>query len=486
MSSLSEKVGLREALTAYYRDIMVEIERFLRNFLKNYNVTAITPQIYDMFIQDYKEKREDEEEKISRIYVPLLYFLLYEVEAEKETMSLISHILNNYDLKNVDIFFITGLLSPKFSETNEEKLELIEQANEMISTLHQGEIPTSVLVYYLLVRGNVLWELSAFSSAALAFQTAIDTMLATNTIVESASDACFKVGQYYNLIGDLPSASKYFELGLNFARAEQLTEKMETLRELAFQCYVGSASTMAHAARAHAWAHEHKQGAEFIIKGAYYIAKAGSLDVTKLKNQQITDLLILLIEISRYLRSEKLHENKITELLNSLLSETNIERLQAIVLQLITVTKRLNKPEPYYLLLVHETGAPIFSYAFQQGDIPVHMGNSVEDPSDKDLLYSSLLSAISTAMSSASGNKEEIKVIDQGDVVIIIERGVHLTAYLFANRNAFELREALAGFIAKFEHLNKNTLENFRGDLSSMDSKGPLLTHFKEYLLDSF
>ena len=484
MSSLSEKVGLREALTAYYRGLMVEAERFLRDYFENEEVRKLTPEIFEKLVSEFTKGKEEGEN--NRIHVPILYYLLYEVDAEKEPMELINHVLEKCELRNVDVFFITGLLSPPFSDTNEERLELIEQANEMIATLHQGEIPTAVIVYYLLVRGNVLWELSAFSSAAIAFQTAIDTMLATNTIVESASDACFKVGQYFNLIGDLPNASKYFELGLNFARAEQLNEKMETLRELAFQCYIGAANTMAHAARAHAWTHEHKQGAEFILKGAYYIAKAGSLDITKLKSQQITDLLILLIEVGRYIRSESLQENKIIEHLNNLLSEVNFERLQSIILQLITITKKLSKPEPYYLLVVHETGAPIFSYAFQQGEIPLHMSNAVEDPSDKDLLYSSLLSAISTAMSSASGNKEELKVIDQGDVVIIIERGVYLTAYLFANRNAFELREALAGFISKFEHINKAMLENFRGDLSSMDARGPLLNHFKEYMMDAF
>ncbi len=479
----SEKIGLREALSSYYRGVMHDVGRVLGAILGEKQYESLDQNSFRELFFEVNTRLSSENSSGS--FVPFLYYILFESDLVKDNQEALDYIfccLEEFSIRLVDQFFIQGIISPHFISSTEEQLEMIERANEMIGNLAQEELPTPVLVHYLLTRGNVFWELSAFSSAVTAFQTAIDTMLATNTIVEGASDACFKVGQYYNLTGDLPNASRHFELGMSFAKAELLDEKRATLRELAFQCYLGAAHTMAHAARAHMWAHEYKQGVDFVVNATYYLSKAVGLDVSKARVPEVTDLLILIIEISRNLRSEKLQESKLIDLLSDFLTQQNPERLEDVVNQLISITRRMNKPEPHYLLLVHDSGAPIFSYAFQQSEITNQMSQSVQDPSDKDLLYSSLLSAISTAMSSASGNKEEIKVIDQGKVAILVEPGVNVTAYLFADRNTQELREALAGFVSTFEHMNAAQLKSFKGDLSKMDCRSPLIKYFKPYV----
>ncbi len=116
------------------------------------------------------------------------------------------------------------------------------------------------------------------------------------------------------------------------------------------------------------------------------------------------------------------------------------------------------KVEKQNLYVMYTDGRDVFNYAFVEED-----PESQTDPA----LISGMFSAITSFIQETTQSKQFLKVIDHGDISILIEYGKYIFSALFVKgKQSSEVRAQLKEFINQFEEKHADVLGNWNGALA--------------------
>lgn len=271
-------------------------------------------------------------------------------------------------------------------------------------------------------------------------------------------------------LGDeIISFPRYALLEISFSEVELLRITLETF-SLVFSCIGTFGSILAITV----WIYLHLGNViQVTAKGEEQITRVLGLLIKPGKTPKVLKPAVYVVPRQEKFEGEDLNENEQTvfsfiksniptlaqlrksnlvdsdilpSILLSLWSKRRIHFLEADVLLAIPLTKLVG------LYVVMKDGRGVYSKSFAK----VEVGSE---------LVSGMLSAITSFVKETTKSEDYLRLIDHGDIVLLIEYGTNVFATLLAERETPEIRMRLKRFLKEFEENYSDKLTDWTGDL---------------------